>query len=216
MHSGSKFETVHTVLFDFGGVLADEGFRNGLAAIGRMSGLVEEDVVLRGHELVLRTGYVTGRAGEGHWWDTLRNEAHVRGTDEALRLEILERFTLRPEMLGLVEQLKNRGLTVGVLSDQTNWLDELDARFGFYGSFDYIFNSFHMGKSKNDASHFDDVLRLLNRKGQEVLFIDDNAGHVGRAVERGWKAILFRDLDGFLQELSGHLPPELPTTSINR
>ena len=119
-------------------------------------------------------------------------------------------------MLGLVEQLKNRGFTVGILSDQTNWLDELDDRFGFYGSFDYIFNSFHMGKSKNDASHFDDVLRLLNRKGQEVLFIDDNAGHVGRAVERGWKAILYRDLDGFLQELSGHLPPEPPASSIKR
>ena len=216
MPSDSKIKTINTVLFDFGGVLADEGFRNGLAAIGRMSGLVEEDVILKGHELVLRTGYVTGRAGEGHWWDTLRGEAHVHGTDEALRLEILERFTLRPRMLDLVEQLKNRGFIVGILSDQTNWLDELDDRFGFYGSFDYIFNSYHMGKSKNDGSHFDDVLRLLNRKGQEVLFIDDTAGHVGRAVERGWKAILYRDLDGFLQELSGHLPLELPTSSINR
>ena len=96
MPSDSEFKTVNTVLFDFGGVLADEGFRNGLAAIGRMSGLVEEDIILKGHELVLRTGYVTGKAGEGYWWDTLRGEAHVRGTDEALRLEILERFTLRP------------------------------------------------------------------------------------------------------------------------
>ncbi len=83
MLSDSEFKTVNTVLFDFGGVLADEGFRNGLAAIGRMSGLDEEDVIRRGHELVLRTGYVTGRAGEGYWWDALRSEAGVRGTDEA-------------------------------------------------------------------------------------------------------------------------------------
>ena len=181
-----------------------------------MSGLIEEDVIRKGHELVLRTGYVTGRAGEGHWWDTLRGEAHVRGTDEALRLEILERFTLRPWMLGLVEQLKKQGFTVGILSDQTNWLDELDARYGFYVSFDYIFNSFHMGKSKNDPSHFDDVLRLLNRQGQEVLFIDDNDGHVGRAVERGWKAIRYGEQDDFLQELSGRLSPDAPDSSIKR
>jgi putative hydrolase of the HAD superfamily len=207
MSSNSGVKTVNTVLFDFGGVIADEGFRNGLAAIGKLSGLAEEDVVLKGHELVVRTGYVTGRAGEGRWWDALRSEARVRGKDEALRLEILERFTLRPWMLGLVDELRGRGFTAGILSDQTNWLDELDGRFGFYGRFDFIFNSFHMGKSKNDASHFDDVLRLLNRQGQEVLFIDDNAGHVGRAVERGWKAILYGKQDGFLQELSGQLPP---------
>jgi len=216
MHSGSVLGTVNTVLFDFGGVLADEGFRDGLAAIGRLSGLAENDVIRKGHELVLRTGYVTGRAGEGHWWDTLRSEAHLRGTDEALRLEILNRFTLRPPMLDLVERLKDRGFTVGILSDQTNWLDELDDRFGFYGRFDYIFNSFHMGKSKNDPTHFDDVLRLLNRQGREVLFIDDNDGHVGRAVEKGWKVILYKNLDGFLHELSGQLPPELPASSIKR
>ena len=216
MPSDREFNTVNTVLFDFGGVLADEGFRDGLASIGKRSGLAEEDVVLKGHDLVVRTGYVTGRAGEGHWWNTLRCEAHVRGTDEALRLEILERFTLRPRMLDLVERLRNRGFTVGILSDQTNWLDELDSRFGFFGSFDYIFNSFHMGKSKNDPTHFDDVLRLLNRQGREVLFIDDNDGHVGRAGERGWKAILYRNPDGFLHELSGHLPPDPPALSIKR
>jgi putative hydrolase of the HAD superfamily len=216
MHSGSELKTVNTVLFDFGGVLADEGFRDGLAAIGRLSELAEKDVIRKGHELVLRTGYVTGRAGEGQWWDALRGKAHVRGTDEALRFEILNRFTLRPQMLDLVEQLKNRGFTVGILSDQTNWLDELDDRFGFYGRFDYIFNSFHMGKSKNDPTHFDDVLRLLNRQGREVLFIDDNDGHVGRAVERGWKVLLYGNLDGFLHELSGQLPPEVPAFSIKR
>jgi putative hydrolase of the HAD superfamily len=216
MPSDPESKNVNTVLFDFGGVLADEGFRDGLAAIGRLSELAEKDVIRKGHELVLSTGYVTGRAGEGHWWDALRSEAGVHGTDEALRREILERFTLRPWMLGLVDELKGRGFTLGILSDQTNWLDELEGRFGFFGRFDYIFNSFHMGKSKNDASHFDDVLRLLNRQGREVLFIDDNDGHVGRAVERGWKAILYGNQDGFLHELSGQLPPERPVFSTKR
>ena len=216
MPSDSEFKTVNTVLFDFGGVLADEGFRNGLAAIGRMSGLVEEDVILKGHELVLRTGYVTGRAGEGHWWDTLRGEAHVRGTDEALRLEILERFTLRPWMLGLVEQLRNRGFTVGILSDQTNWLDELDGRFGFYGRFDYIFNSFHMGKSKNDATHFDDVLRLSEPAGAGGTFYRRQC----RSCRPGGR----KGLEGHPVRESGRLSagtvraaaPELPASSIKR
>jgi len=213
MPSGSEIKTVNTVLFDFGGVLADEGFRDGLAAIGKLSGLAEEDIVVKGHELVVKTGYVTGRAREGRWWDSLRSEAGVRGTDEALRLEIIERFTLRPSMLGLVDELRNRGVTVGILSDQTNWLDEIDGRVHLYGRFDYVFNSYHMGKSKNDPTHFDDVLRLLNRQAREVLFVDDNTGHVSRAVNRGWKAILYRGQEGFLRELSGQLTGKCPESS---
>ncbi len=194
--------SIDTVLFDFGGVLAEEGFRDGLAAIGRLNGRPEEDIVRLGHELVHRIGYVTGRVSEKRWWDALRAEAAIRGADEALRREILERFTLRPWMLELVAQLRRGGLTVGILSDQTNWLDELDGRHGLYGRFDYVFNSYHMGKSKNDPGHFDDVLKLLNRQGRQVLFIDDSAGHVDRARNRGWAALLFRNEGDVLQAMS--------------
>ena len=216
MPSDPDVKTINTVLFDFGGVLADEGFRDGLAAIGKLSGLAEVDVVVKGHVLVVKTGYVTGRVREGRWWDALRSEAGVRGTDEALRLEIIGRFTLRPSMLDLVDELRKRGITVGILSDQTNWLDEIDGRFRLYGRFDYVFNSYHMGKSKNDPTHFDDVLKLLNRRAQEVLFVDDNAGHVSRAVDRGWKAILYRCHEGFPSELSGQLTRKRPESSGKR
>lgn len=205
MPSDGDNNTFDTVLFDFGGVIADEGFRNGLAAIGRINGLPEENIILKGHELVIETGYLTGRAGEDRWWDALRSQACIRGTDEALRIEIIDRFTVRPWMLEQVQRLKTTGFTVGILSDQTNWLDEIDARFGLYGRFDFVFNSFHMGKSKSESGHFDDVLKLLNREGQEVLLIDDNAGHVGRAVERGWNAILYANRDDFLRELTVRL-----------
>jgi putative hydrolase of the HAD superfamily len=167
--------------------------------------LPEEDIIQQGHELVFRTGYVPGRAEESRWWDALRSEAGIRGTDETLRLEILDRFTLRPWILEEVQRLKKGGFTVGILSDQTNWLDEIDVRSGLYGRFDYVFNSFHMGKSKNDPGHFDDVLKLLNRRGQEVLFIDDNAGHVDRAVAGGWKAILYKSREDLLWVLAVHL-----------
>ncbi|MCU0583510.1 MAG: HAD family phosphatase [Syntrophales bacterium] len=202
MESDRDHRAIDTVLFDFGGVLAEEGFRDGLAAIGRLSGRPEEEVVRMGHELVVSTGYVTGRAGEKRWWESLRAEAKIRGPVESLRNEILDRFRLRPRMLGCVRTLRSGGITVGILSDQTNWLDELDGLHGFYGQFDYVFNSYHMGKSKHDPTHFDNVLRLLNRRGSEVLFIDDTAGHVERARERGWAAMRFLDEADVLRTLS--------------
>ena len=202
MESEREPRAIDTVLFDFGGVLADEGFRDGLAAIGRLNGLDEEEVVRKGHELVVTTGYVTGRAGEQRWWEALRAEAGVRGAAENLRGEILGRFTLRPQMLDVVGRLRGRGFAVGILSDQTNWLDELDGLHGIYGRFDFVFNSFHMGKSKNNPTHFDDVLKLMHRQGRQVLFIDDNAGHVDRARQRGWAALRFLDEGDVVRALS--------------
>jgi putative hydrolase of the HAD superfamily len=62
-----------------------------------------------------------------------------------------------------------------------------------------------MGKTKNDPAHFDDVLSLLNREAPQVLFVDDNAGHVGRARSRGWNALLFRDEAGVMAALTAFL-----------
>lgn len=202
MGSNPDRRPINTVLFDFGGVLADEGFRDGLAAIGRLSGLTEENVVRAGHELALTTGYVTGRAGEQRWWEALRAETGIRSADESLRGEILGRFVLRPRMLDSVGRLRGRGFTVGILSDQTNWLDELDGLHGIYGRFDFVFNSCHMGKSKNDPTHFDDVLKLMHRQGRQVLFIDDNAGHIARARQRGWAVLRFLDEGNVVRALS--------------
>ena len=202
MESNRDRRAIDTVLFDFGGVLAEEGFRDGLAAIGRLSGRPEEEVVRMGHELVMTTGYVTGRAGEKRWWESLRAEAGIRGPVESLRGEILGRFLPRQRMFDSAGRLRSRGYTVGILSDQTNWLDELDGLYGIYGRFDYVFNSYHMGKSKNDPTHFDDVLKLLNRRGRQVLFIDDSAGHVERARGRGWAAVHFLDEADLLRVLS--------------
>jgi len=57
---------IRVVLFDFGGVIADEGFYQGLRAIAEESGLEPEQFLRTAEELIHRTGYVTGRATELH------------------------------------------------------------------------------------------------------------------------------------------------------
>ena len=50
------------VLFDYGGVLAREGFRGGLYAIARKNGLDPETFFLLASDAIYETGYITGRA----------------------------------------------------------------------------------------------------------------------------------------------------------
>jgi len=55
--------TVSVILFDYGGVLAEEGFREGLKAIGRRSALIRT-LSFPWAEMVHETGYVLGKGDE--------------------------------------------------------------------------------------------------------------------------------------------------------
>lgn len=56
---------IRAVLFDFGGVLATEGFREGLAAVARSQGLDPDEFFRIAREAVYESGYITGRGDEG-------------------------------------------------------------------------------------------------------------------------------------------------------
>jgi len=197
---------VDIVLFDFGGVLAEEGFRNGLQAIARLNGLDEEGFVRAANDAIHECGYVLGKTPESAYWDLLRQTTGIRGDDQSLRNEILSRFILREWMLDIARKLRDAHIRVGILSDQTNWLDELNARYNFFRWFDYVFNSYHMGKGKKDPTHFKDVVRMLGTEAHKVLFIDDNPGNCERAAQKGLKVIRYIDRDKFIEEIGNYFP----------
>jgi putative hydrolase of the HAD superfamily len=197
---------VDAILFDFGGVIAEEGFRNGLAAIAQAEGRPIESFLVRAYELVYDVGYVLGRADEGAYWAALRKETGIEGTDKALREVILSHFILRPWMLQLIRRLHEAGVRMAILSDQTNWLDELNERYGFFKWFERVFNSFHVGRSKRDASLFDMVLSEMTILPGLAVFVDDNEGNTQRARARGLRTVLYKDREQFMGEMGVFCP----------
>ena len=192
---------IMSILFDFGGVLAEEGFRKGLRAIAMKNHLNPDNFFTAATDLIYQTGYITGVTDEYNYWKTLREKTGIVGSDEELREEILSRFIIRPVMLEHVERLKFRGFTVAILSDQTNWLEEINAKNSFYHYFDYVFNSFRLRKSKRDPSVFSDVCSIMGRKTEEALFVDDTADNIKRASEEGLATIHFKDMSDFESQI---------------
>lgn len=197
---------IDAVLFDFGGVIAEEGFKQGLAAIARAHGLDEKIFIEVAYDTIYATGYVLGKVPESTFWNALRQKTGIKGTDAVLRNEIFSRFIVRDWMIDLVRSLKADGVKVGILSDQTDMLDALDRKYDFFRLFDYVFNSYHMGKSKRDQSLFDDIVHALNTEPERVLFIDDDAGNVERAKKKGWKGVQYIDRDSFQKDLEDIMP----------
>jgi len=182
---------VKAVLIDFGGVIAEEGFFEGVQAIGKQNGLDPIGFFNIVDTLIYETGYLIGEAAEAEFWNTIRGRTGITGDDESLKQEILHRFVIRPDMLANVDMLRARGMSVAMLSDQTNWLDEIDTRTSLFQHFDRVFNSYHIHKSKRDASVFMDVCSALDTPHEQTLFIDDNINHIIRAQRQGLRTIHF-------------------------
>lgn len=188
-------------MFDFGGVLAEEGFKEGLKAIAIENGLNPDNFFMISEVLIYQTGYVIGMSDESNFWNAVREKTGITESDKKLREEILKRFVLRPGMIRYVKEIKSAGLVTAILSDQTNWLNEINQKTPFYHLFDYVFNSFNLKKGKRDPSVFRDVCSAIGLKPDEVLFVDDNVENIKRALATGLRAIHFRGMDDFEKEI---------------
>ncbi len=186
------------IMFDYGGVLADEGFAAGLAEIARGNGLDERGFFEAAERIIYECGFVTGRCREDEYWRRVREKTGISGSDAELTGTILARFRLRPRMMDFVRGLRPLGVVPAILSDQTDWLDRLEARDRFFHHFGRVFNSFHTGISKRDPECFVRALAELGAGPETVLFVDDNPGHCERARALGISAHLFTSEEGFL------------------
>jgi putative hydrolase of the HAD superfamily len=192
---------IKALLLDFGGVIAEEGFQQGLYAIAEKFGLDKKRFFQLANEAVYDSGYVTGKGTEKDYWNEVRQHSGITAPDEELRQEILSRFIPRDWMLDTVRSLKQNGVTTAILSDQSDWLDQLDSRYHFFQYFDAVFNSYHLGKTKRNAAIFVEVLQALKTEAGETLFVDDNIEHIDRAVAAGLQTHLYESREGFLKKL---------------
>jgi putative hydrolase of the HAD superfamily len=192
---------IRAIILDFGGVIAEEGFQQGLYAIAEKFGLDQKRFFQLANEAVYNSGYVTGTGSEKDYWNEVRTHSGIVATDVELRQEILSRFIPRDWMLEVVKSMQQQGLLTAILSDQSNWLDLLDSQYHFFQYFDAVFNSFHLGRTKRDPTIFSETLQALKVNAGETLFVDDNFGHVDRAAAMGLQTHHYEGRNGFMEKL---------------
>ena len=193
--------TIKAILFDYGGVLAEEGFRNGLKSLAGEQGLDANQMPQQGMQAVYDSGFVLGQGTAADFWALLRERTGLQGEDAKLTQRILDGFVIRPWMLKLVTELNARGYVTGILSDQTDWLDILNQRDQFYSFFHQVFNSYYLGKGKQDPTLFTDVADSLELTPAEILLVDDDSGNISRAHASGYQTLHYVNQQQFLAEL---------------
>lgn len=207
-HNPISRPAIQWILFDFGGVLAEEGFYNALGELAERSGRPREELPRLAMDAVYDSGYVTGHGTEQEFWELLRKRFPFNEPAAEISAEILRRFILRRPMLDLVDALRRLGYRTAILSDQTDWLERLDQRDHFFTHFDRILNSYTLGKGKRDPALFDEVVAALSIEPWQAIFIDDNPENIRRAVSRGLRGVRYEDSRALIQALASLL--EIP------
>jgi putative hydrolase of the HAD superfamily len=201
---------VQAVIFDFDGVIAESGFPVALRSLAARCGLDYPPLPALVMQTLVDSGYLTGRCSESDWWQQLQAGLGPLGSCARFRAEMLGASVVRPWQLALAGRLAAAGYGTAVLSDHTDWLDEIEAQQPFGHAFGRVFNSYYLGASKRESAAFATVLDALGVAPQRAVFIDDNPDNVTRAVALGMIGIVYRERETFLRELARGLDGALP------
>jgi putative hydrolase of the HAD superfamily len=195
------------IMFDFGGVIAEEGFVKGMEEIAKKCGLDPKVVVEAATDILYDSGYICGKTAEKEFWSAFKKRFSLDNySDEELREEVLRRFVIRPWTLDLIRTLRSSDIKVVLLTDQTNWIEEINEETPFYDMFDHVFNSYRLGKCKHDGTIFKEILNILGVDPKDIILVDDRRRNITLAEEYGIKGILYKSKDELLRELFAYLP----------
>ena len=162
------------VVFDLDGVIRDWNDAE-MADVELAHGLEPGTILGVGFEPELGHAVMTGRIDYRTWMDTIRTRvlaAHGEGVAGALDEWEANVGLVDVPMLEVLRAVR-RHATVALLSNGTTRLRRDLQVLDLTDEFDVIFNTAELGMAKPDPAVFRHVLRELEVRPEEALFIDD-------------------------------------------
>lgn len=176
------------ILFDLGGVLVEW---DGIEPLKKLSGgrLTTEMARRFWMESPWVNKFETGRCGPHEFAAGVIEELNISLDPEGF----LEQFVswdrgLLPGALDLLKRLSSRFLLVCLSNDNELHWSPLRDKARLDQRFDYCFISHEIGVMKPDEEAFLHVLKKTGKKGEDILFFDDNQECIETACRLGMSA----------------------------
>ena len=184
---------IKACIFDFGGVLViTEDYRPRHAwdeRLGLPTGSVERVV----HYSDLWIQAQLGRISYEDYWKGVAERLYMRQGDiDALRRDYFSGDRLNYRLVNVVKELREKGLTTAILSNETAELLERLQTLGLRELFDPVLISAQLGVMKPDPAAYRLALQALHVQPHEAIFLDDALRNVRAAQQLGLHALLFR------------------------
>lgn len=105
--------------------------------------------------------------------------------------EWTEIVTVNSDVVQTIHKLRPLGIKVVLLSNASNFIDDLLRKSGVDDIWDEKFLSYKLGIKKPDPEIFLYVLEKMNTKPEDACFIDDNEINVVAAKKIGIEGVLY-------------------------
>lgn len=202
MAAVSLFAEPQAIVFDFGGVMTTEFFRQVVVDFLQDSFQLSEEEFERAN-LEKKRAIKAGKTDKEFWLAFAKAKGIDLPSNWADELDAImaKALNVNPEMYALVAQLKEKGIPVGLLSNVDERLGKLVGQFGFYEPFSPCLLSYEIGVRKPDPKAYTILLETLHLPATDIIFIDDRSENVEQAKALGIDAILFESPEQLRNEL---------------
>jgi epoxide hydrolase-like predicted phosphatase len=192
---------VKAIIFDWGGVLCEETALGLISYFSKALQVAPEPLVSAFRPFL--PAFQKGEISEDDLWQGMCVVLKIeRPYNQSLWGDALRAIYIpNMEMFALASRVKDKGYTVGLLSNA-----EMAAMAFFheqgYAMFDAAVFSCAEGTRKPEQRIYEIALERLNVKAHEAIFIDDRADFLAGAKRLGIHTILFKSPEQVRQELS--------------
>lgn len=191
---------IKAVIFDLGGVYFINGTKKFIETISKRYFIFPADVakIIDGG---VGTKYRTSEIGEKEFWNYVKSQLPLKETTEKLKQLWFEGYEPIEGTVSLVKRL-GKSYRVAFLSDNVRErADYIEEKFHFCQDFETGVFSHQVGVRKPDKRIYHAVLKKLNLKPEECMFIDDKESSLKPAQELGMSTILFSSPEQTEKEL---------------
>ena len=180
-----------TIVFDLGKVLVDFDYSIAARRIAaRSSPQLDRERLFSDHAPLLFR-YEVGQITTEQFFAEMRAITGFTGSLDEFAEPFADIFTAISPMIELHAVMRKQGFRTWIFSN-TNPLavSHIRRHFPFFKDFDGYLYSYEHGAMKPDAKLYEILERTTQRRGEEIVYIDDRPENVATGAGRGWRAVL--------------------------
>jgi epoxide hydrolase-like predicted phosphatase len=202
---------IEAIVSDFGGVLTTPLLQS-FAAFQEQTGITPEALGEAMARVTDRTGkqplfeLECGRVTEEEFLRELEAELGADGIErphlQRFREIYFDALNPNPQMIGLMEELRDRGLRMAMLTNNVReWEPVWRSMLPVDEIFELVVDSAFVGCRKPDPEIYGIVIERLGLPAEACLFVDDIEVNCDAARELGLTAVHFRDNEQAIPEI---------------